>query len=708
MRQILLLFFVACAFQITDAQQFTLDDLFAFGYYAQGVDGGTSMNDGEHYTLRTDDGIDKFSYKTFEKVGTIKSGSFTDYFFNADESWLVLETLSEPIFRRSKKAVYHLYNMQDGSESVIFDGKKVQEPTLSPDGQKVAFVFENNLYYQQIGGNVTQITTDGEAGKIINGITDWVYEEEFAFVRAFDWSADSQKIAFIRFDENEVPEMNIDIYGNQLYPDNLEFKYPKAGQKNSEVQVKLYDLASKNTSSLDLSEYSDFYIPKIKFTQKAGELAVIVSNRHQNKLDVYSVNTATLKKTKLFTETDKAWIDTDKLTLDFLEDNSFIWSSERDGFRHIYHYEAGGKLKNQVTKGNWEVTGFYGYNPSEKRIYFQSTEPGSMNRAVYSIGLNGKNKKTLATKDGVNDATFSDSFAYFILNHQKAGQVPVYTLNDGKTGNQLSVIQENSRARSFLESRKPSPREFQTLQVNGVELNSYMIKPKNFDPNKQYPLFMYLYGGPGSQEVLNESEGFYYWWFQVLADKGYVIAVVDNRGTGGKGAEFKKVTYKNLGHFEILDQIAAAKHYGNLPFIDAERIGIMGWSYGGYMSSLALTKGADTFKLGIAVAPVTNWRFYDTVYTERFLTTPQENPDGYDLNSPINYAQLMKGKFLMVHGTADDNVHVQNAMQFAEALIQHNVDFEYMIYPDKNHGIYGGNTRRHLFTKMTEFIVENL
>ncbi|MDO5655097.1 MAG: S9 family peptidase [Flavobacteriaceae bacterium] len=709
MKNIFKLLFLFASAQLIVAQQFTLNDLFRFEYFPQRVEGVVSMQDGEHYTLLTDSGIDKFSYKTFTKTSTIKTGEYSDYFFNSDESWLVLETERESIYRRSKLAVYHLYNMKTGSESVIFEGKKIQEPTLSPDGKKVAFVFENNLFVQEISsGNVTQITTDGMTGKIINGVTDWVYEEEFGFVRAFDWSADSKTIAFIRFDESDVPKMAIDIYGKDLYPYELEFKYPKAGEKNSLVELKMYDLASKTTQKVDLSEYSDFYIPKITFTKKADELALIVSNRHQNKLDIYSVNTQSLKKKKLFTETDKAWIETDNLTLDFLEDNSFLWSSERDAFRHIYHYTADGKLKNQVTKGNWEVTKFYGFNPKNNQIYYQSTEPGSMNRGVYSVHINGKKKQDLAVKPGMNHARFSDSFAYFILDFEKANSEIRTTLHDGKTGKQLSVLEDNARVKAFFESRKPSPKEFSEIAVNGVDLNSYMIKPKNFDPDKKYPLFMYLYGGPGSQEVLNNSGGFYYWWFQVLADQGYVIAVVDNRGTGGKGTEFKKVTYKNLGHYETLDQIAAAQYFGSLPYIDASRIGIMGWSYGGYMSSLALTKGADTFKLGIAVAPVTNWRFYDTVYTERFLQTPQENPAGYDQNSPINFAHLMKGKFLMIHGTADDNVHVQNAMLFAEALVQNNVDFEYMVYPDKNHGIFGGQTRRHLFTKMTNFILENL
>lgn len=709
MRHTFLFLFCFLSCQVALAQQFTLEDLFKFEYFHQGVEGGESMNDGEHFTLLTNAGIEKYSYKTFEKVGMIKNGIYSDYFFNADETYLILESETQPIFRRSKKAVYQLYNLQNKQETEVFQGRLIQEPWLSPDGKKVAFVFENNLYFQEItNGKVTQITSDGEAGKIINGITDWVYEEEFAFVRAFDWSADSQKIAFIRFDESHVPEMGIDIYGQELYPSQLKFKYPKAGEENSLVEVKIFDLDSHETQSVDLSEYSDFYIPRIQFSKKANQLALIISNRHQNNLDIYFVNTQNLKKNKLFTETDEAWIDTDNLTLEFLEDNSFLWNSERDGFQHIYHYSENGKLRQQVTQGNWEVTEFFGYNAANNRIYYQSTEPGSMHRGIYSVQLNAKNKRVLVDKPGMNNAQFSKTFAYFILSHDRANTVPIYTLNDGDNGKELHVLEDNARAKAYWERRKPSPKEFSEIEINGAKLNAYMIKPKDFDENKEYPLFMYLYGGPGSQQVTNRSDSFYFWWFQVLADQGYVIVCVDNRGTGGKGAEFKKMTYLNLGHYEIEDQIEAAKHYASLPFIDSDRIGMFGWSYGGYMTSLAMTKGADVFKMGIAVAPVTNWKYYDTVYTERFLRTPQENPEGYENNSPINYVDLMKGNFLMVHGTADDNVHVQNAMEFAEALIQSNKDFEFMVYPDKNHGIYGGNTRRHLFNKMTNFILKNL
>lgn len=691
------------------AQNVSLDDVFSGKFSTRGVRGGASMLDGEHYTLITAQGIEKYNYRSSEKVGMIKTGTYDDYWFNSDESWLILQTQTEQIYRHSRRAVYKLYHMATGKEFLVFEGRRIMEPTLSPDGTLVAFAYENNLYVQKIDNQeVTQLTFDGEENKILNGINDWVYEEEFGFVRSFDWSPNSREIAYLRLDESEVPEMQIDVYGNDLYPSQMRFKYPKAGDPNSKVSVHTTDLTGKVCKKLQLTEYTDYYIPKVKYSNKANELVVLVSNRHQNQVDFLMVNTVNMQAKKLFTETDKAWIETDHFDLHFLDDNSFLWSSERDGYRHLYHYASDGKLKRQITKGAWEVTSFYGVHPNGKKVYFQSTEPGSSNRGIYSIGIDGKNKTNLTPAAGVNNANFSHNFQYFINSHAQANKVPVYTLNDGQNGKTIKVLQDNSSADTHWQQANFSPKEFLTIPVNGTELNAYLIKPKDFDPTKKYPVFMYLYGGPGSQQVLNTDGGFYFWWFQHLASQGYIIACVDNRGTGGKGADFKKVTYKNLGHYELQDQIAAAQYLGQQTYIDADRIGIFGWSFGGYMSSLALTKGADTFKLGIAVAPVTNWRYYDTIYTERFLQTPQENPEGYDQNSPIHYADMLKGHYLLVHGTADDNVHVQNAMQMAEALIQANKDFEYMVYPDKNHGIYGGNTRRHLFRKMTNFILENL
>jgi len=409
----------------------------------------------------------------------------------------------------------------------------------------------------------------------------------------------------------------------------------------------------------------------------------------------------------LLEEKDDAYIDiTDNLT--FLADDSFIWTSETDGYNHIYLYDQDGNLMNQVTKGPWEVTNYYGYDQNEDRVYYQSTENGSINRGVYSVASNGKNKKALATEEGTNSAAFSADFTYFILTYSNATTPPIYTLHKALNGKEIKEIKNNDSLIDKLKGYELSAKEFSTIQINGNELNMYMIKPKDFDPSKKYPLLMYQYSGPGSQQVSNSWMGYRDYWHQQLASEGYVIACVDGRGTGFKGADFKKSTYLNLVKYETEDQIAAAKKLSELSFIDENRTGIWGWSFGGHMATNSLLKGSEVFETAIAVAPVTSWRFYDTIYTERFMRTPQENPDGYDDNSPLNYPELLQGDFLLIHGSGDDNVHAQHSMRMAEALIQANKQFDWAIYPDKNHGIYGGNTRVHLFNKMTNFLNENL
>jgi dipeptidyl-peptidase-4 len=425
-------------------------------------------------------------------------------------------------------------------------------------------------------------------------------------------------------------------------------------------------------------------------------------------LDLLFINGTTLQTRVALNEKDKAYVDvTDNLT--FLPDNSFIWTSEKDGFNHIYLYDSAGKLKNQITKGNWEVTAYYGYDAKTKSIFYQSTEQGSINRAVYKIGLTGKNKQCLSTKLGTNAATCSPNFAYFIETHSSATQPTQYSLHDTKTGKLLKNIEMNEALQSKLAKYNLGTKEFFVLKTpEGNELNAWILKPSNFDPNRKYPLLMFQYSGPGSQQVNNDWNSSDDYWFQSLAQQGYLVACVDGRGTGFKGAAFKKCTQKELGKYEVEDQIAAAKVFGTYSYIDASRIGIWGWSYGGFMASNCILKGADVFKMAVAVAPVTSWRYYDSIYTERYLQTPQENPSGYDDNSPINHVGKLKGKFLLIHGSADDNVHVQNTMQMMEALIQANKQFDSQIYPDKNHGIYGGKTRIQLFTKITNFIKENL
>ncbi len=702
-------------------KQITLEEIWSGQFRTEGMQALHSMANGKQYSVlnfnrqnRTST-IDIYDYVTLEKVKTLVSSAdiaeiqgFFDYKFNNDESKLILTTQSQPVFRRSTLGEYYIYDIATKKVTKVSD-QLVQEPTLSPDGTKIAYGFENNLYVKDLtSGTVEQITTDGEKNKIINGITDWVYEEEFSFVRAFDWSADSKQIAFIRFDETDVPEFSMDVYGSELYPTQHVFKYPKAGEANSKVSLHLYNVTSKKLEELKVNKtYKDFYIPRLEWTNEANVLSVQYMNRHQNELDLWMFNTKTMDAKKVLAEKDKAYIDV-TFNLTFLKDNSFIWTSELDGFNHIYHYNKDGKLINQVTTGDWEVTDYYGFNEKANTIYFQSTENGSINRDVYSIKLNGKNKKRLTQKTGTNSASFSADFTYFINTFSNANTPQQYTLHRAKTGKLLKKIIDNKALAEQLEDYTISEKEFSTISVNGNALNMWTIKPKDFDATKQYPLFMYQYSGPGSQQVANRWNGANDYWYQMLAQEGYIVVCIDGRGTGFKGADFKKVTQNELGKYEVEDQIEAAKELGKRDYIDASRIGIWGWSYGGFMSSNALFKGNDVFKMAIAVAPVTSWRFYDSIYTERYMTTPQENASGYDDNSPINHVDKLKGDFLLIHGSGDDNVHVQNTMRMVEALIQADKQFEWMIYPDKNHGIYGGNTRLHLYKKMTNFIHSTL
>ena len=699
----------------------SLDQIWEGSLRTQGMTALHSMNNGQHYSVLNfnrssrSTSIDLYDYKTLSKIKTLATSKtmdaipyFTNYTFSDDESQVILETETEPIYRYSALGLYYVYNINsDRLEKISED--KIQEPAFSPDGSKVAYGRNNNLFVKDLSSGTTkQITFDGEKNKIINGITDWVYEEEFAFVRAFEWNAASNKIAFIRFDETDVPEFSMDIYGTDLYQTQDVFKYPKAGEKNAEVSLHFYDLSTGDISTIELhKDYNDFYIPRIKWNKDPNLMYAQYMNRHQNNLDLWILNPATDQANLVLSEQDKAYVDvTDNLT--FLNDNSFIWTSEKDGFNHIYHYTNEGKLKNQITKGNWEVTAYYGYNEPDKTIYYQSVENGSINRDVYSIRLNGKKKKRLSTQEGTNDAEFSADFTYFINTYSSASTPPKFTLNDSKSGRLVKNIKDNSALLERLSTYNCSTKEFSTINVNGNDLNMWMLKPADFDSSKTYPLLMFQYSGPGSQQVANSWSSSRDYWHQYLAQQGYIIACVDGRGTGYKGAEFKKVTYLNLVKYETEDQIQAAKQLSELPYIDQSRIGIWGWSYGGHMSTNCLLKGNDVFKMAIAVAPVTSWRFYDTIYTERFMRTPQENPSGYDDNSPFNYTELLKGDYLLVHGSGDDNVHVQHTMRMVEALIQADKQFDWAIYPDKNHGIYGGNTTKHFYAKMTNFLHEKL
>ena len=695
----------------------TLEDIWKFGTFrTQRLGGFHSAKKGDFYYVINNRGqeLDKYSYATLNKVETLVDAtnlnginSLYNYTFNEDETKLIIGTEVAQIYRHSSKAIFYVYDLNTKKLTKISDNQ-IQEPTFSPDGNKVAFMYQNNLFYKDLATNTTkQFTFDGKKNSIINGITDWVYEEEFAFVRAFEWDNNSNKIAFIRFDETDVPEFSMDIFGQDLYPKQQVFKYPKAGENNAEVSLFMYDLNSNSSKKVDLGTDQQYYIPRMQWT-KNNKLCVTTLNRHQDNLNLLYVDKNTLNHQVILNEKDAAYIDiTDNLT--FLKDNSFIWTSEQDGFNHIYHYAENGKLINQVTKGNWEVTNYYGYDDKSNKIFFQSTQDGSINRAVSSINLDGTNTKKLSVNTGSNAASFSHSFNYYINTFSSAITPTIYTLNDAKTGKELKVIKENSDILKKLAAYHLGKKEFSTITTKDGTFNMWMMKPADFDASKKYPLFMYQYSGPGSQSVANRWNYSDDYWYHMLAQKGYIVACVDGRGTGYKGRDFKKVTQKELGKYEIEDQINAAKELGKLNYIDQNRIGIWGWSFGGYMSSLAITKGADTFKMAIAVAPVTSWRFYDSIYTERYMQTPQENASGYDDNSPINFAKLLKGKYLLIHGTGDDNVHVQNTMRMIDAMVNANKQFDLFIYPDRTHGIYSTrNDRLHLYTKMTKFIEDNL
>lgn len=709
---------IFCSTVEAQKKQLNLKEIYGGEFRTERMDVLRSLNNGTQYTILDFDranrttSIDKYDYKTLEKVETIVSSAdlddiqyFTSYEFNEDESKILLVTEEESIFRRSTLGIYYEYDVKTGNVTKISDNK-IQEPALSPNGKQAAYVYENNLYITDLAvGTTKQVTTDGEKGKIINGVTDWVYEEEFAFVSAFSWNSNGSKIAFMRFDETNVPHFSMDTYGEDLYPTQNAFKYPKAGEKNAVVSLHMYDVAKEKISDIDLGEA--YYIPRIKWMHNANYLSVQTINRHQNHLKLLRVNAKNNKVEVLLEETDAAYIDiTDNLT--FLADDSFIWTSEKDGYNHIYLYDEDGGLVNQITKGDWEVTNYYGYDQNEDRVYYQSVENGSINRGIYSINSGGNGKEKLAVEEGTNSASFSTDFTYFINTYSNDITPYEYTLHNAIDGKKVKDIKNNKALSTKLNDYEISPKEFTTIAINGNDLNMWIMKPNDFDPNKEYPLLMYQYSGPGSQNVSNSWMGINDYWHRMLVAEGYIIACVDGRGTGFKGRDFKKLTQKELGKYEVEDQIAAAKKLSELPYIDEDRTGIWGWSYGGFMSTNAILKGADVFEMAIAVAPVTSWRFYDTIYTERYMQTPQENASGYDENSPLNYPELLKGDYLLVHGSGDDNVHLQNTMRMAEALIQADKQFEWAIYPDKSHGIFGGNTRVHLFNKMTNFVHENL
>ena len=715
-KTMLLLLLATTARLFAQTGAITLEDLWLnYRYYPSYIADIRSMNDGEHYTVAEGDAIVRYAYATGEMVDTVFSvtmtngalTSFDGYAFNDDESALMLSTETDSRYRYATFENNYIYDRNAKTTKALTGTGKQMYADFAPAGNRVAYVIDNDLYYTDLNSSKeTRVTSDGELNHIINGGSDWVYEEEFALVRSFEWSPDGKKIAYYRFDESEVPQFNMTMYRGQLYPYDYTFKYPKVGEVNSQVSIWIYDLASGRKVQAQTGNWE--YIPRIKWIDN-NQLCVTTMYRLQNDLVLQNVDAATGASKKLFEEKADKYIEiNDDLT--FLPDGKgFIWRSEKDGYSHLYHMDMSGQVVKQITSGNWDVSEFKGFDAATKALYYVAGETTPMQRQLYVTQLDGKKKMLLGPADGWNQADFSDGFKYFINVHTTLNTPPVFDLYTGK-GKMIRTLEDNKELSDKMAQLNMKPAEFfQMTTTDNMTLNGYMIKPADFDPNKKYPVFMYVYGGPGSQTVMDTYGGFNYFWFQMLAQNGYIVVSVDNRGTGARGRDFRTVTYENLGKYETMDQIEAARWLGKQSYVDASRIGIFGWSYGGYMTALCLTKGADVFKAGVSVAPVSNWKYYDNIYTERYMGTLETNPDGFDANSPINFTDMMKdNSMLLVHGTGDDNVHFQNSAELINALVRSNKQFDLMVYPDRNHGIYGGKTRYHLYKKMTDYILENL
>lgn len=677
-----------------------------------------SLPDGEYYTAMNPerDMIVKYAYRTGEPVDTLFNtktarectfDDFDGYTISSTGHHLIVWRETEAIYRRSRKMVVYDYDVRRNYVKPISDAAgKQMIPTFSPDGRMCAFVRDNNIWIRKFDYDTeVQVTKDGELNKILNGITDWVYEEEFSVTNLMAWSPDSEYLAYVRFDESEVPEYSMQVYGDGYYPSYYKFKYPKAGEKNSKVSLHAYCVQTRDTKTLKVPVDGDSYIPRITFTKNADQLAVMTLNRQQNIFNMYFVNPKSGVSRLILRDENKCYVDSEWLTsIHFLKDG-FTYVSEQDGYAHIYLYSPTGVVQRQVTKGNWDVTRFIGIDEKTKTVYYESAEESPTQRAVYKIDAKGVKVK-LSKSVGTNSASFSANYAYYVNRYSNANTPVRITVNETKTGKELRVLQDNAALRERLKEYRFAPKEFMTVHTaSDYEFNAWMIKPANFDPSKKYPVMMTQYSGPNSQQVL---DSYSFGWEYYLASKGIIVVCVDGRGTGARGEAFRKCTYMRMGELESRDQVEAAQALGELPYIDKNRIAIWGWSFGGYNTLMALTVGNGTFKVGIAVAPPTDWRFYDTVYTERFMRTPQENFEGYNATSPLLRAKELKGKLLLIHGTADDNVHFMQSLEYAEALVQAGIQFDMHVYKDRNHGISGGNTSYHLYTKMSNYLFDNL
>lgn len=716
------LFLAQTAFAQKGDKLITPEDIFKKNTFAiKSVPGFNAMKDGLRFTkLEGKDKkqtIDVYELKTGNKLGTLFSSkndkadgkeiAVAAYEFSEDETKMLLKSEPENIYRHSVLYKTYVFDRKASKIEPLSDDK-VLHAQLSPDGNKVAYVHKNNLYYKDLAtGKTEYITKDGEWNKIINGNCDWVYEEEFGFTQAYQWSPDGKYIAYYRFDESKVREYVMTKY-NGLYPENYTYKYPKAGEDNSVVEIHIFNTENKTDVTVNVGRETDQYIPRIKWTKDPKKLCVWRLNRLQNHLELLLADATDGTSKVIYEEANKYYVDINDNT-EFLPDGrSMILSSERDGYAHLYHYDWKNNMLIDLTRGRYDIEDLVGVDVNRKLVYYTSAEKSPLERNLYAVSWNGRNKELLTKEKGTHQVTKIEGFHYFLDKYSTLNGAPIFTLRDNK-GNIVRTLEDNLKLTLELEKYALGKLEFMTIKgAYGDDLNAWMITPPDFDAKKKYPVLMFQYSGPNSQQVSDRFPAKDYFWHQMLAQKGYIVVCADGTGTGFRGEEFRKKTYLQLGNMESEDQIAIAQNLGKLPYVDKDRIGIWGWSYGGFMSSTCLFKGKGVFKMAIAVAPVTNWRYYDNIYTERYMRTPKENVGGYDDNSPINMVKDMQGKFLLIHGTGDDNVHFQNSVVLTEALIQANKEFESEYYPDKAHGISGGNTRYHLYNRMTNFILNNL
>lgn len=599
----------------------------------------------------------------------------------------------------------YLYSVaEERMTHLTTDGIYRRDPTFSPNGKMIAFIKEENLWTLNIAsGEEQQLTAEGSKDILI-GQMDYVYEEEFHIRTGFFWSPNSEYIAFYRSDESVEPEMAFVNYMPLHNPADI-IRYAKPGDRNAIVTVGVVAVKDGKINYIDTGEETDIYLPRVKWLPDSQMLAVYRMNRQQNMLEFLMADIQTGRVKTILTDTEKnGWLDVHD-DLQFLKSGKqFIWSSDRSGFRHLYLYDINGKMMRQLTAGDWEIEEVVGVDQEKERIFFTANRESIFEQHLYCVNITGTGFKKLTTEAGTHKIDMNSTCSYYIDAFSDVQTPTKQKLYDG-SGRLVTVLEENN-IDALQQYRLTVPEIVQITADDGSLLNMAVMKPADFDPREKYPVIFTIYGGPGSQTIHNSWGGSSYLWRQLLTQHDYIVVQLDNRGTGGRGVAFKKQMYRRFGHLEVMDMIGAAQYLQTLPYVDSERIGMWGWSYGGYTTVMNLLKAADYFKVGVAVAPVTDWRNYDSIYTERYMDTPQNNPAGYNDSNALNYAGQLTGKLLLIHGVADDNVHLSHTMQLARKFQQLNIPFDMMIYPRKDHSIR--NVRDHLFAKATKYFIDNL